>query len=87
MRCTRRIDRTPVSDEPVLIRTDLLDDVSVRSDADRARIDSIKKAYEEGTPLPPINLSSGDMSINDGNHRLIAARELGLEYVPVVKAR
>jgi hypothetical protein len=77
------LSKLPISDTPVLVKTSELDSISVRGDFDRARVDSIKEAYEKGIPLPPMGMSKGDLTINDGNHRLIAARELGLEYIPV----
>jgi hypothetical protein len=53
-----------------------------RSDFDQGRVDGIKKAFKEGTPLDPVDVSHA-FDLNDGNHRVIAAQQLGLPFIPV----
>ncbi|MFI7601315.1 hypothetical protein [Actinoplanes sp. NPDC049681] len=73
----------PRTDQPVLVPTDQIPDSLLRGDAEEARVDRIVQAFRDGTPLPPIGLAKDDLSINDGNHRIIAAKRLGLPFVPV----
>lgn len=50
------------------------------------RVDWIKPDIAEKGILNPVALEirkDGEVLINDGTHRLLAAEELGLEYVPV----
>lgn len=52
----------------------------------KARLRSVEAAHAEGKELPPVELSvypDGTAWIVDGNHRLVAARKLGLASVPV----
>jgi hypothetical protein len=72
----------PASETPVLVKTSLFDGIPVRSNVDPKRVESIKGAIGEGKPLPPVDLFAGDLSINEGNHRITAARELGLPFIP-----
>jgi hypothetical protein len=71
---------------PMLVPTKALDDVSLRELKDGG-VDSIKGAFDKGEPLPPIALMKGkygDVSVSDGNHRIAAARDLGLPYIPAI---
>jgi hypothetical protein len=70
------------SPTPVLVKTSLLQNLNLRGDPDPVRLDSIKSAIGNGTPLPPIDVSAGSLNINQGNHRIIASGELGLPFVP-----
>lgn len=65
-----------------LVRTDSLPAGLTRTDFDQGRVDQIKKAFQEGTPLPAVDLDRG-FSVTDGNHRIIAAQQLGLPFIPV----
>jgi hypothetical protein len=49
------------------------------------RLTSIKTAIEEGVPLPALDVTGvpGSYSVVNGNHRLQAARDLGLETIPI----
>lgn len=52
----------------------------------KARLRSVEAAHAAGKELPPIELSvypDGSAWVVDGNHRLAAARKLGLASVPV----
>jgi hypothetical protein len=68
---------------PVLVPTRLLTQ-NLREDLDPARVQSIVQGFQEGKSLPPVGLLKGDLSLSDGNHRLAAARQLGLDFVPTV---
>jgi ParB-like chromosome segregation protein Spo0J len=70
---------------PVLVPTDKLP-LNLRGDLDPDRVSSIQQAFQEGKPLPPVGLHPSDLSLSDGNHRIAAARGLGLPFVPVVVA-
>jgi hypothetical protein len=70
---------------PVLVPTRLLPQ-NLREDLDPGRVQSIVQGFNDGKPLPPVGLLRGDLSLSDGNHRLAAARELGLPFVPTVVA-
>lgn len=70
---------------PLLVPTRLLPQ-NLREDLDPARVASIEQAFAEGKPLPSVGLLRGDLSLSDGNHRIAAARNLGLPFVPTVVA-
>jgi hypothetical protein len=70
---------------PVLVPTRLLPQ-NLREDLDPGRVQSIVQGFNDGKPLPPVGLLRGDLSLSDGNHRLAAARELGLPFVPTIVA-
>jgi hypothetical protein len=69
----------------------MLDNVKgVRGEQDRLslkyKMDSIKEGIKEGVEFPPpfvVVNQYGDAHINEGNHRIMAARELGLKEIPV----
>jgi hypothetical protein len=67
---------------PVLVRTDQLP--QVRTDINAGRQASIEQGFKDGAPLRPVALHPSDLSLSDGNHRIAAARALGLPYVPVI---
>lgn len=54
-------------------------------DESRENIDALKKHIEEGKPLDPLELLPNGKE--DGRHRAIAAKELGIEQVPVINFR
>ncbi|MDK1039265.1 MAG: hypothetical protein QGD91_10185, partial [Actinomycetota bacterium] len=57
-------------------------------DVARENIDDLKRHILAGRQLDPLNLYEGDtVRDSDGRHRAIAARELGIEKVPVVTFR
>ena len=70
---------------PLLVPTRLLPQ-NLREDLDPGRVQSIVQGFNDGKALPPVGLLRGDLSLSDGNHRLAAARELGLPFVPTVVA-
>ncbi len=54
----------------------------------REIIDSLKKAMTNGDKIPPVTLKkswSGKWELVSGRHRILAAIELGMDYVPVIK--
>jgi hypothetical protein len=65
------------------VPTDKIPDSIVRSDLDPDRLQSIKDAFAQGKALPATSLARDDLTINEGNHRIAAAKELGLPFVPV----
>ena len=67
---------------PVLVRTDQLP--QVRTDINAERLASIEQGFKDGAALRPVALHPSDLSLSDGNHRIAAARALGLPYVPVI---
>jgi hypothetical protein len=68
---------------PTLIRTDQLG-VTLREDTDPSRITKILELIEENEPLPAVGLKRGSpWTVNDGNHRIQAARDSGLQWLPV----
>jgi hypothetical protein len=83
------LEDLPDGTTPVLIRTDQLPQSLIRGDIDTARVESIKQAFSDGKALPPVGLLKDDdgLSLSDGNHRIVAAQQLGLPYVPVVVQR
>jgi hypothetical protein len=72
----------PAGEGPVLVPTDKIPDSIVRTDLDPARIQSIKDAFAQHEALPAVDLAR-DLSISEGNHRIAAAKQLGLPFVPV----
>lgn len=52
---------------------------------DRAVIDNFKEQIEEGKPLSPLKLLKHNKE--DGRHRATAAKELGIDEVPVIDER
>ena len=70
---------------PLLVPTRLLPQ-NLREDLDPERVQSIVQGFNDGKPLPPVGLLRGDLSLSDGNHRIAAARELGLPFVPTIVA-
>jgi hypothetical protein len=58
---------------------------STRSMLQADRLTSIKTAIEEGVPLPALDVTGvpQSYSVVNGNHRLQAARDLGLETIPI----
>ncbi len=50
----------------------------------KERLNSIKRAMQEGRPLPPVKLYQikNDFYVLDGNHRIAAAKTLGLKSIP-----
>jgi hypothetical protein len=70
---------------PMLVPTRLLPQ-NLRDDLDPERVQSIVQGFRDGKPLPAVGLLRGDLSLSDGNHRLAAARELGLPFVPTIVA-
>jgi hypothetical protein len=70
---------------PLLVPTRLLPQ-NLREDLDPGRVQSIVQGFNDGKPLPPVGLLRGDLSLSDGNHRIAAARELGLPFVPTIVA-
>jgi hypothetical protein len=70
---------------PVLVPTRLLPQ-NLRDDLDPERVQSIMQGFRDGKPLPAVGLLRGDLSLSDGNHRLAAARALGLPFVPTIVA-
>jgi hypothetical protein len=70
---------------PLLVPTRLLPQ-NLREDLDPGRVQSIMQGFNDGKPLPPVGLLRGDLSLSDGNHRIAAARELGLPFVPTIVA-
>lgn len=54
-------------------------------DESRETIDALKKHIEEGKPLDPLELHANGKE--DGRHRAIAAKELGIKQVPVLNFR
>ncbi len=67
----------------VLVPTDQIPDGLLRHDVDEGRVDSLTKAFNSGSAVPPVGLARDDLSINDGNHRITTAKKLGLPFVPV----
>ena len=68
------------------VKTEDIDDstwTKLISKKSREKIDVIKKALQEGKLTPPIIISKGPPI--DGHHRLQAYKELGIEYIPVLK--
>lgn len=51
----------------------------------RENIDSLKQHIQEGKPLDPLELHANGKE--DGRHRAIAAKELGIKQVPVINFR
>jgi hypothetical protein len=70
---------------PLLVPTRLLPQ-NLREDLDPERVQSIVQGFKDGKPLPPVGLHPSDLSLSDGNHRIAAARELGLPFVPTIVA-
>lgn len=54
-------------------------------ESSRETIDELKKHIIEGKKLDPLNLQQGGKE--DGRHRAIAAKELGIKEVPVINFR
>ena len=56
-------------------------------DASRENIEDLKQMMLEGKGLDPLTIYSDDVSdtrSTDGRHRAIAAKELGIESIPVI---
>ncbi|HKU27036.1 MAG TPA: ParB/Srx family N-terminal domain-containing protein, partial [Candidatus Sulfotelmatobacter sp.] len=56
-----------------------------RKDLDPVRLERAKQGIRDGVLLPPVAIRSigeGKFTIQDGNHRLRAARDLGLQKIP-----
>lgn len=70
---------------PLLVPTRLLP-TNLREDLDPVRVASIEQAFKDGKSLPSVGLLRGDLSLSDGNHRIAAARNLGLPFVPTIVA-
>ncbi len=54
----------------------------------RKIIDSLKKSMKQGKPVPPITVKkiwTKKFELISGRHRLLAALELGLTHLPVIK--
>jgi hypothetical protein len=51
------------------------------------RLSSIRQAYRDNVELPPLDLSiwkrDGTIRLGDGNHRLVAARDMGVHSILV----
>jgi len=50
------------------------------------RLPSIRQAYRDNQPLPPIEVwvrRDGRVVLADGNHRLVAARDMGISAIRV----
>ena len=58
-------------------------------DVTRENIDELKRHILDGGELDPLELFSGDRAVrgSDGRHRAIAAKELGLDEIPVLDFR
>ncbi|OJF10999.1 ParB N-terminal domain-containing protein [Couchioplanes caeruleus] len=76
-------DLDRVSDgKVVLVPTDQIPDGLIRADLDPQRVQKIKDGFAQGIALPAVSLDS-NLTVNDGNHRIRAAKDLGLPFVPV----
>lgn len=72
---------TKVNDDALELGTDALDEV------DQARVAEYKKKIEDGEPIDPLVVTKGDggkVLVQDGKHRLLALRELGIKEAPVI---
>ncbi len=68
-------------DEPVAI-VQLADLAHITTGTTPTRLESVHRAHREGVELPPIKLLPGPpFVLVDGNHRLTAARALGLQTI------
>lgn len=59
--------------------------VTRRTDLDASRIQSAKQAIQEGVPLLPVDVRKTGASyvVVNGNHRIEAATQLGLQEIPI----
>ena len=74
------VEMTP---DEFLSRTKLLE----IDELTRENIDELKEKMERGEPLDPLTIYKNDLTdvrASDGRHRAIAAKELGIEIVPVL---
>ena len=62
--------------------------ISKQGKSGRKIIDSLKKSMKQGKPVPPVTVKkdfTGEFGLISGRHRLLAALELGLTHLPVLK--
>ncbi|HEF4760045.1 TPA: ParB N-terminal domain-containing protein [Pseudomonas putida] len=79
--------QTPSGKEPTLNTADV---ASGRNVLVPERLESAKQAIRDGVLLPPVSVTpagEGKYVIVDGNHRLQAARDLGLQKLPYLLAQ
>lgn len=71
--------------EAGVINVPIANVTATRSALEADRVTSVKTAMEQGIPLPALDVTgaSGSYTIVNGNHRLQAAQQLGLETVPI----
>lgn len=81
----RELERLPVRNGTFVVPLSLLDDAPY-SNFIEGRTESIRRALDQGTRLPPMRIvvnSLGRLQIADGNHRLRVYRERGVSPVEV----
>jgi len=66
-----------------IINANIEDLVSVESNQDQSNINALKRSIQNGDELPP-PIVDENYSILDGHHRVLAAKELGIETIPVI---
>lgn len=79
-----RVGKTPLGERLEVVPLRELDDITPRV-FDRERVEEAKRGYAAGRTLPPIVVKKDARGryLAEGNHRLAAARELGLKKVLV----
>ncbi|BCY05757.1 putative T7SS-secreted protein [Actinoplanes sp. L3-i22] len=67
----------------VLVPTDSIPDRLIRHDFEEKRVADIVQGFTDKKAFNPVGLAKDDLTINDGNHRITAAKRLNLPFVPI----